>query len=302
MKVCEGAATLAATRGAGRVRISVPLGAAVQAGPRPIELRVTETDPDWQRQLPVYERRDQMFYRLYGATVAPAAAPAPASFPSTEVAAGWTTRLRARWRTDAWKSAIADRLARLIVRTVAPGIRYRVARSAPEFRNLEQMLQSSDEQLRSIAHLQDVGDIHRFLRERRPEHLHINACGDFQLMAREHWFDLLGYPEFETFSMNIDGLFSYIADAAGIVEEVLEMPIYHLEHEVGSGWSPEGEAVLRRRIAERGITWIDASTVYVWAAYMKWLRRPMIFNRADWGLAVAPVVEHSPVARGGAPS
>ena len=50
------------------------------------------------------------------------------------------------------------------------------------------------------------------------------------------------------------------------------MPIYHLEHEVGSGWSPEGEALLRRRIAERGITWLDASTVYIWAAYMQWLR------------------------------
>ena len=60
--------------------------------------------------------------------------------------------------------------------------------------------------------------------------------------------------EFETFSMNIDGLFSYVAHAAGIKEQILDLPIYHLEHEVGSGWSPEGEALLRKRIAERGIT------------------------------------------------
>jgi hypothetical protein len=210
--------------------------------------------------------------------------------------------LRARWPGGAWKSAIADRLARLIVRVVGDGVRYRVARLSPEFQNLEQALRTSDQQLRAIAPLQDVADIHRFLRERRPENLHVNGCGDFQLMAREHWDELRGYPEFETFSMNIDGLFGYIADAAGITEEVFAMPIYHLEHEVGSGWSPEGEALLRRRIAERGITWVDAATVYVWAAYMRWLQRPMIFNGSDWGLATALVTEHSPAAQSGVSS
>ena len=65
-----------------------------------------------------------------------------------------------------------------------------------------------------------------------------------------------------------------------------------------AGWSPEGEAMLRRRIAERGITWLDASTVYIWAAYMRWLGRPMIFNRANWGLADSSLPEtiQSPVS------
>jgi hypothetical protein len=99
--------------------------------------------------------------------------------------------------------------------------------------------------------------------------------------------------------MNIDGLLSYMADAAGIEEQILAEDIYHLEHEVGSGWSPEGEAILRRRIAERGITWLDASTVYVWAAYMKWLRRPMIFNGSDWGFASDSLVEHEIAAASG---
>jgi len=112
----------------------------------------------------------------------------------------------------------------------------------------------------------------------------VNASGDFQLMARENWHALRGYPEFETFSMSLDGLMSYIADAAGVAEQVIDAPIYHFEHEVGSGWSPEGDAALRRRIAERGITWLEVPTVYTWAAYMKWLRRPFIFNPASWGL------------------
>jgi hypothetical protein len=156
-------------------------------------------------------------------------------------------------------------------------------------------LNASDEKLRALAPLNDLAGIDQFLRERRPENLHVNGCGDFQLMAREHWEELRGYPEFETFSMNIDGLFSYIAHAIGIKEQVLDMPIYHLEHEVGSGWSPEGEALLRQRIAERGITWLDASTVYIWAAYMAWLGRPMIFNRSAWGFGdvVLPETRHA---------
>jgi hypothetical protein len=452
--VTENGATIATARVAGRIRIRVPLAGAAQIGPRRLTLRVTQAHPEWRRQLPVFERREGMFYRVYAAAIASAAADAQAEFdyplagwsnanaqsgltatvtdeglsvasdprkwsycirfgpmlagvpglyrfnvtcsilegrigvgvlsradgywlPATvtvtqdgarrhfEIAvdlaseeacsliifndhpdghgvsrfvvhrlrgtgnparvvsedgrgvrpSSWLERrrfyirsvsrlrlLRARWGAGRWKSAVAESLAQTIVRVVGNGVRYRVARLSPEYRNLEQALRSSDEQLRALAPLQDVADIHRFLRERRPDNLHVNGCGDFQLMAREHWNELRAYPEFETFSMNIDGLFAYIADAAGIAEQLLDLPIYHLEHEVGSGWSPEGEAVLRRRIAERGITWVDASTVYVWAAYMRWLQRPMIFNGSDWGLVNAQLVERSPAAPTGVSS
>jgi hypothetical protein len=207
--------------------------------------------------------------------------------------------VRRWWSARGWKSSIADRLARLVVRIGGNGLRYRIVRSSPEFQNVEQALRAADAEVRALAPLQHLADFHRFLRDRRPDNLHVNGCGDFQLMAREHWEELRGYPEFETFSMNIDGLFSYIADAAGIREEALPMPIYHLEHEVGSGWSPEGEALLRRRIAERGITWLDAHTVYIWAAYMRWLGRPVFFNGANWGMASAElpertVLDHAP--------
>jgi hypothetical protein len=180
---------------------------------------------------------------------------------------------------------IADRFAELCSHFVWKPVRYRLARATPEFQAIERALEESDTRLREIAPLQYLSGFNDFLRDRRPDNLHLNGCGDFQLLARERWCELRGYPEFETFSMNIDGLFSYIAHASGITEEVLEMPIYHLEHEVGSGWSPEGEALLRRRIAERGITWLDASTVYIWAAYMHWLHRPMVFNSCNWGMA-----------------
>jgi hypothetical protein len=125
-----------------------------------------------------------------------------------------------------------------------------------------------------------------FIRQHRPARLHLNGCGDFQLAARERWHRLRGYPELEMFSMNIDAVFSYLAHYDGVVETVLDEPccIYHLEHEKGSGWTPEGEAALRRRIAERGVPWLDASVVTTWGCYMEWLGRPLHFNADDWGL------------------
>jgi hypothetical protein len=214
------------------------------------------------------------------------------------------SRLRRWWvdtvalprRSREWLVACADVGARFIAAALGEGIRRRVVRVTPEYRSVARALYVSDEQLRSVTPLRDLAALYRFLHDRRPTNLHVNGCGDFQLLAREHWQELRGYPEFETFSMNIDGLFSYIVDAAGVKEQALAMPIYHLEHEVGSGWSPEGEALLRRRIAERGITWLDASTVYIWAAYMRWLQRPMIFNGPDWGLGKAQLMEQTATA------
>lgn len=145
------------------------------------------------------------------------------------------------------------------------------------------------------APLEELRDTLALLKRYRPADLHLNACGDFQLMSRDDWFELRGYPEFQSYSMNIDGLFGTIAHYAGIREHALDMPccIFHLEHDTGSGWTPEGEQRLRQRIAERGITWIDAKTVFAWGAYMEWLQRPMIFNSSSWGFADEALPETS---------
>ena len=45
------------------------------------------------------------------------------------------------------------------------------------------------------------------------------------------------------------------------------------------------------QIAESGITWLDNDTVHLWATYMQWLRRPMIFNEAGWGLGDETLAE-----------
>jgi hypothetical protein len=119
------------------------------------------------------------------------------------------------------------------------------------------------------------------------ETVHTNACGDFTLLSREDWFDLRGYPEFGLFSLHIDSVFCFAACAAGVVEETLQDPIrmYHIEHEIGSGWTPEGQEKLSERLEASGLPWLDDHQVVVWADQMRQLRAPMIFNRANWGLA-----------------
>ncbi len=119
-----------------------------------------------------------------------------------------------------------------------------------------------------------------------PVFLHTNACGDFTLMAREHWFDLRGYPEFDLFSMNLDSIFCATAHHGGAPEQMLEEPlrIYHIEHGTGSGWTPEGQAKLFERIAAKGLSFVDNEEVLMWTAQMYRLNAPMIFNHQDWGL------------------
>ena len=118
-----------------------------------------------------------------------------------------------------------------------------------------------------------------------PAFLHTNACGDFTLMAREHWFDLRGYPEFDVFSMNLDSVLCYAAHHGGAREEILSEPmrIYHIEH--ASGWSPDQQARLFERMTQNGVAWLDNQEVLGWAAQMERWNAPMIFNHENWGLA-----------------
>jgi hypothetical protein len=207
----------------------------------------------------------------------------------TAVRRAW---LQSRQRRAAARGAGRDLRAQLLAAQEA----HRLLQE--NYEKLQSAHRAAQVELDSLRHLDHI---YRLVQERRPESLHLNGCGDFQLMAREHWCELRGYPEFQTFSMNIDALFSSVACYAGIRERALDSPyhIYHLEHEVGSGWTPEGEALLRRRIAERGITWLDSRDVFVWSAYMHWLGRPMIFNTSDWGFAANQLTDT--VAAAGAP-
>jgi hypothetical protein len=146
------------------------------------------------------------------------------------------------------------------------------------------------------------------IRADRPDlavHLHTNACGDFTMLAREHWMDLRGYPELDVFSMNVDSLFCWMAHHGGAPEEFLDSPmrIYHIEHATGSGWTPEGEQRLYTRITEKGIPWLSYDDVVEWARTMNRFNAPMIFNHEGWGFAdevlreIRPLESEQAIAR-----
>jgi hypothetical protein len=60
--------------------------------------------------------------------------------------------------------------------------------------------------------------------------LHMNACGDFTLMAKSRWEEIRGYPEVP-FNTYIDGTVLWLAHQAGMKQVVLKEPIYHMNHE-----------------------------------------------------------------------
>jgi len=131
--------------------------------------------------------------------------------------------------------------------------------------------------------------------------LHTNGCGDFTLLAREKWGELRGYAEFEMFSFHLDSVLCYAAHHGGAAETVLAAPmrIYHIEHETGSGWTPEGQAELFARLAVGGVPRLSHRTVLDWAVQMQALRVPMVFNPDDWGLAAEEFPETCPTVSAG---
>jgi hypothetical protein len=130
----------------------------------------------------------------------------------------------------------------------------------------------------------------------RPVCLHLNACGDFTLMAREHWLALRGDAELDQFSMHLDSLLCYAAHHAGFREEILPDPmrIYHIEHGAGSGWTPEGQDEMYARIARKGIPTVSYSDLTQSITQMRMLHTPVIFNRDDWGLGRFDLPEITP--------
>jgi hypothetical protein len=116
--------------------------------------------------------------------------------------------------------------------------------------------------------------------------LHLNACGDFTLLHRDRWAELRGYPELEMFSMYIDGLLCTAAHFHGVAETMLDDPcrVYHIEHGIGSGWSPEGQDAMNKRIAAAGIRQLTHDEFHKWSIEMRKNEAPMQWNDDAWGL------------------
>jgi len=60
--------------------------------------------------------------------------------------------------------------------------------------------------------------------------LHTNNCGDFQLLHRDIWNNLCGYPEIDLMGTHADTILSYMVLLYGANERVLKEHFYHIDH------------------------------------------------------------------------
>jgi hypothetical protein len=117
--------------------------------------------------------------------------------------------------------------------------------------------------------------------------LHTAACGDFTLLSRDNWFALRGYAELQLYSFHIDSLFCHAAYHSGAHEVALPDPmrIYHIEHESGSGWTPEDQDKLDRRLDRLEIPQLSHHQFAEWAIQMRREHKPIFFNSENWGFS-----------------
>jgi len=117
--------------------------------------------------------------------------------------------------------------------------------------------------------------------------LHTNACGDFTLLSMAGWEAIHGYTEFAAYSFNIDSLGVASAHYAGYSEVALLPPCvcFHIEHSLGSGWTPEGEQKLFARLQEKKILNPEWEVLYPLVEAMRLGELPVTLNGPSWGLA-----------------
>lgn len=112
--------------------------------------------------------------------------------------------------------------------------------------------------------------------------LHTNACGDFTLLAKEDWLRLGGYAEFEMYSWHLDSLFLYVAHYAGLRQQILDEPIYHIEHK--GGWTPNSADELFTRLSAKGIPCLTNEDLEELRNKIADTKEPYLFNESNWGL------------------
>jgi hypothetical protein len=127
----------------------------------------------------------------------------------------------------------------------------------------------------------------RLNRDNPLENLHTNACGDFTLLSRQGWEQMTGYPEFEAFSFNIDSVGVAAAHYAGLTEVALLPPCvcFHIEHSLGSGWTPEGEKKLFDRLNQKEILNPEWHILTPLLEGMRKGVKPTALNGPSWGMA-----------------
>lgn len=134
--------------------------------------------------------------------------------------------------------------------------------------------------------------VKRLLRPSFKPRVHTNACGDFTLMAREHWHRLRGYPDFPWHGYNLDGLLCYAAVSAGIRQRVLKSSqcVYHIDHLLS--WTPAQSNDLRTHLRRKTVPVMSDAQYNELVEQMQRTKKPILFNGNEWGLASEAFPEH----------
>jgi len=122
----------------------------------------------------------------------------------------------------------------------------------------EQLVYCRDNIIRIKAHTPQRRRWTQWVERGMPD-LHTSAAGDFLLLSRDYWHLLHGYPEADIVGAYSDGLFCYMAYAAGIKEVILNEPMrfYHIDH----------DGIFTDRIKEAGLpfaNWVSLPFLPGW--------------------------------------
>lgn len=157
-------------------------------------------------------------------------------------------------------------------------------------------LRGSVNMLNGEYHQHKSDDCELFPEDYNTPILYTNACGDFQLMAREHWFQLHGYPEFDMYSFHLDSIMEFMAHYAGAKEERLGEPfrIYHIEHD--NGWRPEEKKAteFEESFERRKIKKLTDDELNEIQFKMVNENAPTVFNDQNWGWGNVTLPETMP--------
>lgn len=109
-----------------------------------------------------------------------------------------------------------------------------------------------------------------------------DACGDFTLLSREDWEKMEGYPELDMYSIHIDSMGLWAANALGLKQFILpyNAPIYHIYHE--DGW--ESDDALRTIKFLESKPSLDYSIVHKGGIQLIGAKKSWGFNEHNWGL------------------
>lgn len=130
-------------------------------------------------------------------------------------------------------------------------------------------------------------------------HLHTNGCGDMTLLSAADWSRLRGYPEWPIFSWHLDSVLVHQAAASGTqtVELPAAAPVYHLEHAKGSGFTPDGEALLFGRLRHMKVPFLSSEDFSRIALDLYRSARKggdLAWDQPGWGMEAVDLPETAP--------